>query len=366
MIGKIIGVIIILFIIFGLFVPINSIGQSDNSTSVAITYGETTYNNPEYKSTVDSYFEDNSDVDMDDVGETVITADDVNKISQDISQKTYNSDQVLSCAMVDMDDTDEDLTVDVDESKITTVTEDMYKSALNSSGITKGHVVVTSPTTATGESALAGVMNSYESVTGIPISDSVKDAANKEIYTQSQVVEDSNATPEEVADLVDLAKEEAADEKTSDNQTIVKIINNIASSNNISISQDDANILADSIADTQSVQDEASDYESQMSDYIDSEQPRTLFGELWDWISSLINEITGASVDVDNATGSTSSSDDSNSSSDSSSNNTTTSSSDSSSSDNATTTNDNSSSDNNTNDSDNESSDSDNSSSMTA
>ena len=50
----------------------------------------------------------------------------------------------------------------------------MYLSALKSAGITKGHVYVTSPVEATGESALAGIMNSYEVVTDVEIPESVK------------------------------------------------------------------------------------------------------------------------------------------------------------------------------------------------
>ncbi len=85
----------------------------------------------------------------------VITASDVNKISSDISHNTYNSNQILSCALVDLNGYNQ-IKVDVDTSKINTITPSMYQSALESAGITKGHVIITSPVSATGESALAG------------------------------------------------------------------------------------------------------------------------------------------------------------------------------------------------------------------
>ena len=72
----------------------------------------------------------------------------------------------------------------------------MYISALKSSGITAGHVYVTSPVEATGESALAGIMNSYEEVTDVKIPDTVKEAANNEIYTQAEIVKNSNVDAE--------------------------------------------------------------------------------------------------------------------------------------------------------------------------
>lgn len=289
--GKIAGVIILVIIAVGLFVPVGSITQttdSDNATSVAVTYGETTYNNQNYKNTVDEYFRNNGNIDLNNTNQTIITADDVNQISSGISNRTYNENQILSCAMVDLNSND-DIQVDVDKSKITTVTESMYKSALNSSGITKGHVIVTSPTTATGESALAGVMKAYESATGKQIPDDLKDAANKEIYTESAVVNNSNVSADDVANLVSQVKEEASQQNTTDNQTIVNIVNNVASNNNINISDNDVNIIADSVSESQSVQDQASDYQSQVSDYINNDQAQTLFAQIWNAIQSMIN-----------------------------------------------------------------------------
>lgn len=148
---KTIGAIILLIIAVVIFVPIASSGQADG-TNVVVTYGETTYNNANYKNLVDNYFNVN------DAKETVITASDVNKISSGISNKKYNSNQIYSCAMVDLS-SNNNIRIDVDSSMITTVTPSMYKSALDSAGISRGYVKITSPVVATGESALAGVMS---------------------------------------------------------------------------------------------------------------------------------------------------------------------------------------------------------------
>ena len=148
--------ILLAIIIVGMLIPV---GFSTSDTQVVITYGETTYNNANYKNAVDTFFATNAGVDLKNVDSKIITASDVNKISGSITGKTYSSDQVFSSALVDLNDND-DLKVSVDKSKITTITGDMYISALKSSGITAGHVYVTSPVEATGESALAGIMNS--------------------------------------------------------------------------------------------------------------------------------------------------------------------------------------------------------------
>jgi hypothetical protein len=130
----------------------------------------------------------------------------VNKIASTITGKTYGSNQIFSSALVDLNDNAK-LQVSVDKAKITTITGDMYLSALKSAGITSGHVYVTSPVTATGESALAGIMNSYEVATNVEIPETVKEAANNEIYTQAEVVQNSNVSSEKVSKLVDDVKE---------------------------------------------------------------------------------------------------------------------------------------------------------------
>lgn len=285
--GKLIGIIILIIVAVGLFVPLGSSSGNGNN-SIAVTYGETTYNNPEYKQMVDEYFEGNGHVSLKDADEKIITSNDVNRISSGISQRTYNSNQIFSCAMVDLSDNN-NIKIDVDP-KITTVTPSMYKSALDSAGIKKGHVIVTSPITATGESALAGIMKAYETATGQLIPEEVKNAANNEIYTQSEVVNNTNLSADDVAKLVDDAKDEVEKENTTDKQTIINIVNNIASNNNIQISGDDINNIADSIQQTQSVQDKANQYQNQVSDHINSEDAQNIFDMIWRTIQSLLDK----------------------------------------------------------------------------
>jgi uncharacterized protein YpuA (DUF1002 family) len=142
----------------------------------------------------------------------------------------------------------------------------MYISALKSSGITAGHVYVTSPVEATGESALAGIMNSYEEVTDVEIPDTVKEAANNEIYTQAEIVKNSNVDAEKLSDLVDDVKEEVKVNNVTDHNTIVNIINNHTVTNNINITNSDIENLATSIEQTQNVQGDVNTYQSEVSD----------------------------------------------------------------------------------------------------
>ena len=258
--------ILLAIVIVGMLIPV---GFSTNDSQVVITYGETTYNNANYKNTVDTFFVNNAGVDLKNIDSKIITASDVNKISGSITGKTYSSDQVFSSALVDLNDND-NLEVSVDKSKITTITGDMYISALKSAGITAGHVYVTSPVEATGESALAGIMNSYEAVTDVEIPDTVKEAANNEIFTQAEIVENSDVDADKLSNLVDDVKEEVQVNNVTDHQTIVNIINNYTITNNINITDSDIENLATSIEQTQNVQGDVNTYQSAVSDVLNS------------------------------------------------------------------------------------------------
>ena len=243
-----IGMVILSIILIGMVIPAGFSGQAN---SVVITYGETTHANTNYKSDVDSFFKS------------------VNKIASTITGRTYDSSEVFSSALVNLKDST-NLQVSVDKSKITTVTGDMYISALKSAGIKSGHVYVTSPVSATGESALAGIMNCYEEATNVKIPETVKEAANKEIYTQAEVVESSNVSADKVSKLVDDVKVTVKEKNVTDHQTIVNIINNYTVNNNINISNNDVENIASSIEQTQNVQGDINNYENQVSNILNS------------------------------------------------------------------------------------------------
>ncbi|WP_295589435.1 DUF1002 domain-containing protein [uncultured Methanobrevibacter sp.] len=280
-------VLVLALILVGMLIPA---GFSTDS-NVVITYGETTYSNSDYKSFVDNFFVSQANVDINNVGVKTISANQVNQISGGITGKYYNSNQILSSALVDLND-NADLKVSVDKSKITTITGDMYISALKSAGITKGHVYVTSPVQATGESALAGIMNSYEEVTDVEIPDSVKEAANDEIYTEAEIVENSGVDANELSDLVNQVKDEVSADNVTDHDTIVNIINNYVENNNINITNVDIENLADSIEQVQNVQGDVNYYKDQVGDILgNSSASGFSLDGLLDWIKSFVNGI---------------------------------------------------------------------------
>ena len=261
-----IGIVILSIIVIGMIIPA---GFSTNDKQIVITYGETTQNNVNYKNIVDDFFKGQTNVDITKANSKIITADEVNKISKSITGKTYDSSQIFSSALVNLKDND-NLQVSVDKSKITTITGDMYLSALKSAGITSGHVYVTSPVSSTGESALAGIMNAYETATDVKIPETIKESANKEIYTQSEIVENSGVSSDKLSKLVNDVKEVVKEKNVTDHQTIVNIINNYTINNNINITNNDIENLATTIEQVQNVQGDVNKYESEVSNAINN------------------------------------------------------------------------------------------------
>jgi uncharacterized protein YpuA (DUF1002 family) len=267
------------------------VGFSGEANSVVITYGETTHANSEYKSVVDRFFEDYAHADVKNAESKIITADAVNRVSSSITGRSYDSSQIFSSALVDLNDNG-DLKVSVDKSKITTITGDMYISALKSAGITSGHVYVTSPVEATGESALAGIMNSYEVATDVEIPETVKEAANNEIFTEAEIVNNSDVSADDLAKLVSDVKDEVSSDNVTDHDTIVNIINNYVENNNINITNVDIENLADSIEQVQNVQGDVNYYKDQVSGFMDGNSTGGFsIDSLLDWIKSFIRGI---------------------------------------------------------------------------
>ena len=113
-------------------------------------------------------------------------------------------------------------------------------------------------------------MNCYEEATNVKIPETVKEAANKEIYTQAEVVENSNASSDQVSKLVDDVKETVKQNNVTDHKTIVNIIYNYTVNNNINITNSSIENLANSIEQTQNAQGDINKYETQVSGVLNS------------------------------------------------------------------------------------------------
>ncbi|BDZ67593.1 hypothetical protein GCM10025860_10410 [Methanobacterium ferruginis] len=277
-----------LIVLMVLLTPI----YSASTSGFAITYGETTYNNPSYKSTVLNYFKTQTSKNLDDATSKVITASEVNQISKNITGRTYNSNQIFSCALVDLSYS-QGIKIVVDTSKVTTVTSKMYANALKSSGIENGYVVVTSPVTATGESALTGVLKSYEIAVGTSIPEEAKQAATEELYTETKIANQTGQDPDKIANLFDEVKQEVSSQNLQDPAQIKVIVINIANNMNINLSDEQAQQIADALANSQKAQSSLSDFKNQLQIATQqASQSQGILEQIWNYVQSFIDYLS--------------------------------------------------------------------------
>ncbi|MBU4534870.1 MAG: DUF1002 domain-containing protein [Euryarchaeota archaeon] len=229
----------------------------------SVTLGETTNSNADYKNAMLNYFQTKTDKNVSEVPVKIITASEVNDISQSITGRTYGSSQIFSCAMVDLSYSP-DIKVDVDKSKVTVVTPLMYANALQSSGIDKGYVVVTSPVSASGEAALAGVLKSYEIAVGTPIPEEAKKVSTEELYLGTRLANETGESQDNIAELFSEVKNQTQEQNLEDPSQIQSIVDNVAIELNINLSDNQTQEVADSVANSQKVQGSLTEFKEQL------------------------------------------------------------------------------------------------------
>ncbi|MTK63988.1 MAG: DUF1002 domain-containing protein [Methanobacterium sp.] len=262
------------------------------ATGFAITYGETTYGNSNWKNSMDTYFQTKTTKNVSDATTKVVTASEVNAISSNITGRTYPSSQIYSCAMVDLS-YNKGINVSVDTSKITVVTPKMYANALKSTGINNGYVVVSSPVSASGEAALAGVLRSYEIAVGTPIPDQAKKAATQELYTETQIANQTGQNPDHISDLFSNVTDQIQAQNITDTNQILVIVNNVAATMNINLTQDQAQQIAKSLADSQNAQASLTDFKKQLQNVSNqASQSGGILDQIMSFTQGIINYVS--------------------------------------------------------------------------
>lgn len=277
------------FIAVILLVLIMTLSPIYAASGFAVTIGVATNTNSQYKSSVMDYFQSHTDKNIGTATTKLITASEVNEISQNITGRTYSSSQIYSCAMVDLSYSN-GINVTVDSSKINVVTPKMYANALKSLGIQNGYVVVTSPVQASGESALAGVLKSYELAVGAQIPDDAKQAATDTLYTETNIATETGQNPDTIANLFEQVQNQVQNQSLQDPGQIKIIVVNVANSMNINISDSQAQQIADTISNSQKVQGDMAGFNSQLQNITDQvSQSGGILGQIMNYLQSAVD-----------------------------------------------------------------------------
>jgi len=280
-------------ILIGILVVLMALTPIYSASGLVITLGEATDANPAWKNTVMNYFKSNTDKNISNATTRVITTSEVNLISQNISGQTYSASEIVSCAMVDLSYSP-GIKVVVDKSKITLVTPKMYENALKSTGINNGYVVVTSPVSATGESALAGVLKSYEIAVGTPIPDNAKKAATQEIYTQSSIANQTNQSADQIALLFEKVQNEVQNNNITNVTQIQTIVVNVANNMNINLTDQQAQQIATSLSNAQQAQGSLTEFKNSLNNATQqATQSSGIINQIWTYLQSLFTSLQG-------------------------------------------------------------------------
>lgn len=276
----------------GLILVIMMLSPVYSVSGFAITYGETTYANADWKNSMNSYFQSKTSKNISDATSKVVTASEVNAISTNITGRTYPSSQIFSCAMVDLS-YNQGINVIVDTSKITVVTPKMYANTLKSTGINNGYVVVSSPVSASGEAALAGVLESYEIAVGTPIPDQAKKAATEELYTETQIVNQTGQNPDKIADLFSKALDQVQNQNLQDPTQIKVIVVNVANSMNINLTDQQAQQIANSLANSQQAQSSLTDFKNKLQNVTNqATQSGGIIDQIMNYLQGIFNYLS--------------------------------------------------------------------------
>jgi len=280
-------------LIVGILLILIALNHVYGASGFAITFGETTYANPQWKSSTLDYFQLHTDKKVTDATTKVITASEVNQIAKDITGRRYSSKQIFSSAMVDLS-YNQGIKIIVDKSKIGVVTPKMYANALKSSGIENGYVVVTSPVQSSGEAALTGILKSYEVAVGTPIPESAKKAATEELYTSKRIANQTGQNPDKVADLFEQVKNEVQKQNLQDPAQIKVIVINIANNMNININDGQAQQIADAISNSQKVRDDLAGFKQQLQNVSSQvSRPGGILDQIMAYIQAAVDYIKG-------------------------------------------------------------------------
>ncbi len=131
--------------------------------------------------------------------------------------------------------------IQVKTANLTWVTSNMIASTLSTSGVVNCDVLAAAPFAVSGTGALTGVIMAYESASGETLDSQKKDVANQELVTTATI---GDSVGQDMATLiVNEAKEEVIEGDVIDTGDITNIVNNITVENNITLSQDDTDLL---------------------------------------------------------------------------------------------------------------------------
>lgn len=133
--------------------------------------------------------------------------------------------------------------IKVETQNINWITQDTYKNAMATAGITDADVLVTAPFPVSGTAALTGILKAYEKTTGIKIPEAQKQVANEELVKTAKLGDSIGS--DKATQLMSLVKEGIAEKKPQTDEDLKQIILNAAQQVGVQLSDQEVQSLVD-------------------------------------------------------------------------------------------------------------------------
>lgn len=203
--------------------------------------------------------------------------------------------QALSNAKLTLREKGSGLNIKVSD-KIVYINEAMFRNALLTAGITDADVLVSAPFEVTGTGALTGILKSYEALTGKDLPEEIKEISNEELVLTYDLSKMNSS--DHVTDFMNIIKVDFAKNMPETKEEGKTIILNLAESNNVKLSDDQADQLADLFMkmknaniDWNKLADTAIEYSSKAAEFLKSDQGQSFLQGLKEFLINLIDWI---------------------------------------------------------------------------
>lgn len=227
---------------------------------------------------------------------TVTNEEEHKYLDEYISQDQIGT-MALSSVLVEK--TEKGSGLDVETYNISYCTEGMYANALTTAGITDADVTVAGPYEISGTAALIGAAKAFSESKGISIDEKALDGALDEMITTGDLEAALDADPEAVEGLMAELKQEVAagNINLSDKEAVKETVEELANKYNIQLTSDQLQKIIDLLEkishldlNIDNLSQQVQNLTNKLEDMgITSEQAKSWFQKLLDWIMSLLS-----------------------------------------------------------------------------
>lgn len=125
--------------------------------------------------------------------------------------------------------------IDIKTNNINWVTDEMYKAALTTAGITNAKVIVAAYTPVSGTGALTGIYKAYETATGTTLDEAAKTTAVDEVVVTGEL---QDAVGDDAVNIINTLKSEIAQTKGMSDDQIRQLIEETATKYDTTLTED--------------------------------------------------------------------------------------------------------------------------------